>query len=177
MGSVLMCLEKPSGGFNLTERCLTTDPGYLLESTPFLLGSGGTLAFDLMILFQACIYSKRASRIRGSKREGRRSDEEIAGLLAGDDIAEPRLSRQSTSRGRSFSGDRAIRNISASRARSVDVRAGPSNAWIGHQQRNPKGASRNTTAVSARSRSRSRRPNDAVYSPLETNETHSDSTA
>ncbi|GAA6027051.1 hypothetical protein JCM8097_006071 [Rhodosporidiobolus ruineniae] len=75
----------------LTSPLAASEPGYLLESTPYLLGSGGTLCFDLAILAQSYLYSEKR---RGRKeRERRRRNvegveaEEEAALLAteGDD--------------------------------------------------------------------------------------------
>lgn len=68
---------------------LLQTPGYLLESTPYLLGSGGTLCFDITIVLQSFLYSpKRMERL---ERERRRSGkygieaEEAAALLHADE--------------------------------------------------------------------------------------------
>jgi hypothetical protein len=73
----------------LTNPLASSSPGYLLESTPYLLGSGGTLCFDLAILFQSVIYSERY-KARRERRERRRTaggleaEEEAALLFDGD---------------------------------------------------------------------------------------------
>ncbi|GAA5965262.1 hypothetical protein JCM3765_006377 [Sporobolomyces pararoseus] len=68
----------------LTNPLKKTDPGYLVESTPYLLGSGGTVCFDLMILFQSLIYSS-SNGSHSSRKRGKRllltSREEEEGLL------------------------------------------------------------------------------------------------
>jgi len=163
-------------GSVLTSPLVQQEEGYLLESTPFLLGSGGTLAFDLMILFQACIYSKRGSRSR-AKRSQIGEEEEAAGLLADDDTLEQRPSRRSTSRGRSSSADRTIRNLSGSRARvqpAVSSARGSSmgSSWISQ----PKQPASGRSTESRRSKSR-RRPSFDAHKPIPAfHEPNSDST-
>ncbi|BGP13898.1 hypothetical protein JCM10213_002538 [Rhodosporidiobolus nylandii] len=70
----------------------STSPGYLLESLPYLLGSGGTLCFDLAILSQAWLYSdkRKARRERDHRRrlaQGLEA-EEAAALLDTDETDE-----------------------------------------------------------------------------------------
>ncbi|KDE06687.1 hypothetical protein MVLG_03033 [Microbotryum lychnidis-dioicae p1A1 Lamole] len=48
----------------------TESVGYLLESTPYLLGSGGTLCFDITIVFQSWLYSEKRKRNRAMMRMG-----------------------------------------------------------------------------------------------------------
>lgn len=67
-----------------------SQPGYLLESTPYLMGSGGTLCFDITIVFQSFLYSdKRKARLeRDRRRSGKYSTvdvEEAAALLHDQD--------------------------------------------------------------------------------------------
>lgn len=68
---------------------LTSQPGYLLESSPYLLGSGGTLLFDITIVLQSFLYSEKrklrqehARRLRGKHGV---DAEEAAALLDGHD--------------------------------------------------------------------------------------------
>ncbi|GAA5851317.1 hypothetical protein JCM9279_001102 [Rhodotorula babjevae] len=66
-----------------------TSASYLLESMPYLLGSGGTLCFDLMIIAQSWLYSekRKARRDRDRRRRGAHGfdAEEEAALLDADD--------------------------------------------------------------------------------------------
>ncbi|SCZ95873.1 BZ3500_MvSof-1268-A1-R1_Chr8-1g09852 [Microbotryum saponariae] len=48
----------------------TESVGYLLESTPYLLGSGGTLCFDITIVFQSWLYSEKRKRNTAMMRRG-----------------------------------------------------------------------------------------------------------
>ncbi|GAA5885497.1 hypothetical protein JCM6882_009644 [Rhodosporidiobolus microsporus] len=67
----------------LTNPQSSTSATYLIESTPYLLGSGGTLCFDLAIMAQSWLYSeKRRSR---RERERRRR---VAALERGVDAEE-----------------------------------------------------------------------------------------
>ncbi|KAJ7632729.1 PQ loop repeat-domain-containing protein [Roridomyces roridus] len=54
---------------------------FLRESLPYLLGSGGTLMFDVMIVSQSWLYRKRAPRRHG---KGRTLGEEEACLLSAE---------------------------------------------------------------------------------------------
>ncbi|KAF5377071.1 hypothetical protein D9757_007698 [Collybiopsis confluens] len=58
---------------------------FLNESIPYLLGSGGTLVFDLTILAQSCIYRPKPRRHRSRTRVI--AGEEGSGLLSGDVLA------------------------------------------------------------------------------------------
>ncbi|GAA5903783.1 PQ-loop repeat-containing protein [Sporobolomyces salmoneus] len=94
----------------LTNPLAQTEPGYIVESTPYLLGSGGTLCFDLMIMFQSVIYSE--------KRKGRRSrkllgEEEEAGLLDGEEGTDGE-DRESERTARGAGGGRRSRDSSRS---------------------------------------------------------------
>lgn len=84
-------------GNSLYVASILTDPhatsaSYLVEAMPYLLGSGGTLCFDLMIIAQSWLYSekRKARRDRDRRRRGAHGfdAEEEAALLdadAGDD--------------------------------------------------------------------------------------------
>ncbi|BGP37986.1 hypothetical protein JCM10449v2_001913 [Rhodotorula kratochvilovae] len=74
---------------------LASTSGFLLESTPYLLGSGGTLCFDLMIIAQSWLYSDKR-RVRRDRERRRRSAhgldaEEEAALLDADGDADADL--------------------------------------------------------------------------------------
>jgi len=108
------------------------EPGYLVESLPYLLGSGGTLCFDLMIMFQSFLYSeKRKSRLEHQHRRKRNKldagfEEEEAALLRGDEEdteeGEGRKSRDSSvGYGRSVSSRRTQRQLSMTRSRSTEL--------------------------------------------------------
>lgn len=60
-------------------------PGYLLESTPYLLGSGGTLCFDFAIVVQSFLYSPKRREAQAMDRrrrgKGKLDLEEAAALL------------------------------------------------------------------------------------------------
>ena len=95
---------------------LLQTPGYLLESTPYLLGSGGTLCFDITIVLQSFLYSpKRMERLERNRRKmGKYSfdSEEAAALLDEDETDEETAGRRSRSvslgGGRSRSSRRPI---------------------------------------------------------------------
>lgn len=104
----------------LSSPLVQTEEGYLFESVPFLLGSGGTLVFDMMIMFQACIYRNRAPRTprvpqythRTHHHDKHHDTEEIAGLLAHSELSaggrEASMSRSRSRpppRSRTASGD------------------------------------------------------------------------
>ncbi|KAF5373865.1 hypothetical protein D9758_000611 [Tetrapyrgos nigripes] len=75
---------------------------FIRESIPYLLGSGGTLMFDLTIVTQAYLYRPHLSRHRGGRHSRSRTVEEEARLLAED---HPRQDEESVihSRGRTRS--------------------------------------------------------------------------
>ncbi|KAJ6623539.1 PQ loop repeat-domain-containing protein [Mycena sp. CBHHK59/15] len=58
---------------------------FLKESLPYLLGSGGTLIFDITIVSQSVIY-RRPPRWHGSSGQSRMLEEE-GGLMTGDTLA------------------------------------------------------------------------------------------
>lgn len=67
-----------------------TSVSYLLESLPYLLGSGGTVCFDLMILGQSWLYSEKRRARRAHERRKRATrgidaEEEAALLHAGEE--------------------------------------------------------------------------------------------
>lgn len=53
---------------------------------PFLLGSGGTLVFDMTIMGQACMYAGLSPKHRG--KDGYLDAQEDSGLLARDSQAD-----------------------------------------------------------------------------------------
>ncbi|KPV75923.1 uncharacterized protein RHOBADRAFT_52933 [Rhodotorula graminis WP1] len=65
-----------------------TSASYLLEAMPYLLGSGGTLCFDLMIIGQSWLYSEKRKARRDRDRRRRSAHgfdaEEEAALLDAD---------------------------------------------------------------------------------------------
>lgn len=109
---------------------------FLLESLPYLLGSGGTLCFDLMILGQSWLYSDKRRARRAHERRKRASrgidaEEEAALLHAGggeteeDDLVSPAVSRvgrfsRDGKRTRKPSTGSSYRN-SATRSRSTST--------------------------------------------------------
>lgn len=58
----------------LTNPLVASDDTFLADSTPYLLGSAGTIVFDITILTQARLYRKR--------RRKTHTEEDEAGLLA-----------------------------------------------------------------------------------------------
>jgi uncharacterized protein with PQ loop repeat len=62
---------------------------FIRESIPYILGSAGTLLFDVSIIGQSFIYRHRPLRHRGRRNSTRRrtDDEEEAGLLSSDALA------------------------------------------------------------------------------------------
>ncbi|KAI5476516.1 hypothetical protein MNV49_007695 [Pseudohyphozyma bogoriensis] len=112
---VLSILTHPSMG----------SPGYLLEATPYLMGSGGTLCFDITIVLQSFLYSeKRKERKERDRRLNGKHGvdaEEAAALLqetlddeeTTDEHTAGRRSRSmSTDPGRSRSSRRPSRSNS-----------------------------------------------------------------
>src|SRR6266542_5772329 len=55
----------------ITNPSLETDPNYIRKEVPYILGSIGTLSFDVTILMQWCIY--RDSEHRHRRRRSRLS--------------------------------------------------------------------------------------------------------
>ncbi|GAA6020085.1 hypothetical protein JCM11491_006390 [Sporobolomyces phaffii] len=133
----------------LTNPLARVEPGYLIESTPYLLGSGGTLMFDLMIMVQAWMYTVPRSSAAGGGGAGKRSghhrrktgddDEEAASLLRGGDGFEEdgggdgseRTTTTRRARGRTSAGGgggrgtrsgRSSRDSSTSYGRSISSR-------------------------------------------------------
>lgn len=116
---------------------LATSPGYLLESTPYLLGSGGTLCFDFAIVIQSYLYSdKRRERLERDKRRIGKANmdldvEEAAALLHHDEDdqtefgeGEDDTATQGTLTGRSSRNvSRSVsRNQSRTGRRSIEAR-------------------------------------------------------
>lgn len=135
----------------LSSPLVQTEEGFLVESTPFLIGSGGTLIFDLTILFQSCIYAGRAPKHphhhqyhshSSSHRRTRilpENDEEIAAFLAPEieeDDEDDGPQRESRYRQRRRSGSprpqiSASRRRSSSRGKSKSSSAAVSKSWHG----------------------------------------------
>ncbi|GAA5905404.1 hypothetical protein JCM5296_003708 [Sporobolomyces johnsonii] len=101
---------------------LVSTPGYLVESLPYLLGSGGTLCFDLMIIAQSYLYSekrkarKEHERRRHAAAKGFDAEEEAALL----DADETEADRDGDSRDRRYGSGR--RSASSGHGRSVSSR-------------------------------------------------------
>lgn len=101
---------------------LATTPGYLLESVPYLMGSGGTLCFDLAIVVQSFLYSeKRRDSLERDRRRrgmGRLDAEEAVALLHDDDT----ITSGPDSRNGSRAGSRNLsRNSSRPMSRTVSL--------------------------------------------------------
>ncbi|KAF8911005.1 PQ loop repeat-domain-containing protein [Gymnopilus junonius] len=80
---------------------------YIRESIPYLLGSVGTLLFDITIVSQSFCYRHRHRR-HSTLSHARALDEEEAGLLSGDALsAHPAADSSMLNRGRT-SGSRSI---------------------------------------------------------------------
>ncbi|RDB21056.1 Lysosomal amino acid transporter 1 [Hypsizygus marmoreus] len=67
---------------------------FIKESIPYLLGSAGTLMFDVTIVTQSFVYRPRHRR--HSTLHSSRMEEEAAGLLSGDSVARHREPSDST---------------------------------------------------------------------------------
>ncbi|KAI0721087.1 PQ loop repeat-domain-containing protein [Cerioporus squamosus] len=78
---------------------------FIRESIPYLLGSGGTLMFDVTIVTQAFLYSHKAAR---GRRPSHSYNEEEAGLLAGEAIGRDASPVTSRRRGGSISRDASV---------------------------------------------------------------------
>ncbi|OBZ75809.1 hypothetical protein A0H81_04301 [Grifola frondosa] len=75
---------------------------FIKESIPYLLGSGGTLMFDVTIVTQSYLYRPKA-HVRG--RRGSRTDEEEAGLLSAGATGAEDVVTRSRRRTGSVNGD------------------------------------------------------------------------
>ena len=75
----------------------SSSPLDVLHFRRYLLGSGGTLMFDITIVSQSFIYRPRAHRGRGRSVRARTINEEETGLLSGDILAQPPLSSSGVS--------------------------------------------------------------------------------
>lgn len=73
----------------LSSPLVEEDETYLFESVPFLLGSGGTLIFDLTIMAQACMYAGLSPQTRKKGLEYL-DEEEGSGLLTHASHNDPR---------------------------------------------------------------------------------------
>lgn len=73
---------------------LVGSPGYLLESLPYLLGSGGTLCFDITIVLQSVMYSDKRKAAQVSTSLNSRRSERMLMLIgnAGTTTAAERTS-------------------------------------------------------------------------------------
>lgn len=120
----------------LPDDILMSLSGYLSESIPFLLGSGGTLAFDLMILFQSWLYKsggRNAKQTSSRRAAGSVHEDEEAALLEADD--EDVDVRRSLSRTRIDRASSRLRNASAGTLdsfpdRSTELQRSPSRTRI-----------------------------------------------
>ncbi|KAM0792387.1 hypothetical protein ACM66B_005067 [Microbotryomycetes sp. NB124-2] len=90
--SMMLFIMAATGNSLYTASILTSPnasaPGYLLESLPYLLGAGGTLAFDGTIVLQSFLYSEKrrlAERERRQKGRFALHAEEEAALLQQSD--------------------------------------------------------------------------------------------
>ena len=129
-------VRNASGSSSVHER-LTWSTGYLIESIPFLLGSGGTLAFDIMILMQSCIYRKGSTRrdhirrrMKGIDAEG---EGENDGLLANEEAGVDQEVTQDTDARTIRAASTRTRSTSLVRPRSTSV----SNGWPAPTDNNP----------------------------------------
>ncbi|GAA5940975.1 PQ-loop repeat-containing protein, partial [Sporobolomyces koalae] len=161
----------------LTNPFSKTEPGYLVESLPYLLGSGGTLCFDLMIMFQAVIYSekrrlRKESHHHHRQREGKKdrngldSAEEEAALLNHDHDEESEDLERQLARTRTRSRDSDVGYNSRSSSRKTVSKL--------YMTR-----SRSTEMVrgnhhNASSRSRTRQPNDQLFDDETDHHEHED---
>ncbi|GAA6008934.1 hypothetical protein JCM10207_004032 [Rhodosporidiobolus poonsookiae] len=109
----------------LTNPSASSVPGYLLESTPYLLGSGGTLCFDLMILAQSVLYSPRRKARRDRDRRRRQAHgveaEEEAALLQTDEGED--ADEEGTVRGGSRRHSRSAHSRSTSAGTAFSARS------------------------------------------------------
>ena len=94
-------------------------PGYLLESTPYLLGSGGTLCFDFAIVVQSFLYSPKRRDAQAMDRrrrvKGKLDLEEAAALLHGE-YEDGNLTEGSTTGPNSRSASRSVSLAGRSRS-------------------------------------------------------------
>lgn len=108
---------------------LVTEPGYLQESTPYLLGSGGTLCFDCTVVFQSFLYSAKRKERKARRHLLAKGDlEEATGLLQDDELAQGSAGPRSTSRPASVSSRRKMRaqqSLTRLRTGSASVAAVP----------------------------------------------------
>ncbi|TFK91034.1 hypothetical protein K466DRAFT_573907 [Polyporus arcularius HHB13444] len=78
---------------------------FIRESIPYLLGSGGTLMFDVTIVTQSFLYSRKAAR---GRRLSHSYNEEEAGLLGGETTGRDASPVTSRRRGGSISRDTSV---------------------------------------------------------------------
>ncbi|RPD66139.1 PQ-loop-domain-containing protein [Lentinus tigrinus ALCF2SS1-7] len=78
---------------------------FIRESIPYLLGSGGTLMFDVTIVTQAFLYSPKSAR---GRRPSHSYNEEEAGLLSGEATGRDASPVTSRRRGGSVSRDTSV---------------------------------------------------------------------
>ena len=110
---------------------LRADSGYLFESVPFLLGSGGTLGFDCIVICQFLLYRKAAHAKHVHHTSHKLDTEESAGLLAEEEEGgERRIASRSGSRqpsGRTHSRHRHHHH--SHRSQRVDSHPSMSQSW------------------------------------------------
>lgn len=140
---------------------------FLLESLPYLLGSGGTLCFDLMILGQSWLYSEKRRARRAHERRKRAyrgidAEEEAALLHADEDGEDDGPTSPATSRvGRSSRDGRRIRKTSTGSSYRNATRS-RSTSTLGYARSVSAGGSR---PVSTTGRSNSTEMGDALRTP------------
>lgn len=74
----------------LSSPLVQEEEGYLFESVPFLLGSGGTLGFDCIVICQFLLYRKTAHAKHVHHTSHKLDTEESAGLLAEEEEGDER---------------------------------------------------------------------------------------
>lgn len=144
---------------------------FLLESLPYLLGSGGTLCFDLMILGQSWLYSEKRRARRAHERRKRAyrgiDAEEEAALLHADENAEEDDDPTSpvTSRVGRFSRDgRRIRKTSTGSSYRSATRS-RSTSTLGYARSVSAGGGGSSRPVSTTGRSNSTEMGDTLRTP------------
>ena len=141
---------------------LLRSPGYLLESTPYLLGSGGTLCFDITIVLQSYLYSpeRRARKERARRRE-------LAGKYGLGEEEEEALLRHADRDGDGDDATEGERTPRRSRSRSAHPSASGSGAHAhSHSHAHHPSRSRTTSRTgTAKSKSCSRSRGSSLARP------------
>ena len=142
---------------------------FLLESLPYLLGSGGTLCFDLMILGQSWLYSEKRRARRAHERRKRAyrgiDAEEEAALLHADEDTEDGPASPATSRVGRFSRDgRRIRKTNTGSSYRSVTRS-RSTSTLGYARSVSAGGGGGSRPVSTTGRSNSTEMGDTLRTP------------